>query len=239
VNTCKSHPTAKRYILSVLSLFLWLLAGTALAQTTISTGSIQGTVTDPSGAVVSGAKVTIRNKGTNQTSATTTNFSGTYASGALIPGSDEVRVEASGFRTVVIPLTLQVNVTSTANARLILGESAQVVEVQANEVAVNTERYRASLPASRLRICRSTVETFSTWPNWSRAFKFRMEVLSIPPRTDFLRSRSAAVSGGPLASKLTGSISATKPWVPLAKTFPWAPSRSPRCSNLRWISPLS
>ncbi len=140
MNICTSYRTVKRYVLSVLSLFLLLLSGTALAQTTISTGSIQGTVTDPSGAVVGGAKVTIRNKGTNQTSATTTNFSGSYASGALIPGSYEVRIEVRGFQTVVIPLTVQVNVTSTANARLTLGESAQVVEVQANEVAVNTEQ---------------------------------------------------------------------------------------------------
>ena len=43
-----------------------LLSSTMVAQTTISTGSIVGTVTDPSGAVVSGAKVLITNKGTSQ-----------------------------------------------------------------------------------------------------------------------------------------------------------------------------
>ena len=125
---------------------LFLLAGTALAQTTISTGSIQGTITDPSGAVVSGAKVTIRNKETNQSSAALTNSSGTYASGALIPGSYEVRIEASGFRTVVIPLTVQVNTTATANAKLTLGESAQVVEVQAQR---GGREYRTSHGAGR------------------------------------------------------------------------------------------
>ena len=63
-----------------------VLSSMMVAQTTISTGSIVGTVTDPSGAVVNGAKVVITNKGTNQTIATTTTSSGTYASGALIPG---------------------------------------------------------------------------------------------------------------------------------------------------------
>ena len=55
------------------------LSPMALAQTTISTGSIQGTITDQSGAVVSGAKVAITNKGTGQTFSVTTTSSGTYA----------------------------------------------------------------------------------------------------------------------------------------------------------------
>jgi hypothetical protein len=110
------------------------------AQTTISTGSIQGTVTDPSGAVVSGANVSIKNKATGQNIATTTNSSGTYASGALIPGDYSVRIEARGFKSLELPLTVQVNTTANGNAKLALGESTQVVEVQGSEVSVNTEQ---------------------------------------------------------------------------------------------------
>jgi len=112
----------------------------AAAQTTISTGSIQGTVTDPSGAVLSGAKVTITNKGTGQTNTSLTNAAGAFASGALTPGDYEVRFEMKGFHTTVEVVQVQVNTTSTANAKLGLGESTQVVEVQAAEVAVNTEQ---------------------------------------------------------------------------------------------------
>ena len=131
----------ERYVAFALSLLVALsIALPSLAQTTISTGSIQGTITDPSGAVVSGAKVSIRNKGTDQTSVTATNSAGTFASGALIPGSYLVRVEASGFKTMEIPITVQVNTTSSANAKLTLGQSAQVIEVQATDVAVNTEQ---------------------------------------------------------------------------------------------------
>src|ERR1700730_10452631 len=68
-----------------------------LAQTTISTGSIVGTVTDPTGSVVSGAKVVITNKDTGQVITTTTTSAGTYTSGALTPGEYGVRVEAKGF----------------------------------------------------------------------------------------------------------------------------------------------
>ena len=131
----------KRYLQFALPLFLVLLLSVVcFAQTTSSTGSIQGTITDPSGAVVSGAKVSIRNKATDQTSVTTTNSAGTFASGALIPGNYVVRVEASGFKTVEIPITVQVNTTSSATAKLTLGQSAEVVEVQATDVAVNTEQ---------------------------------------------------------------------------------------------------
>lgn len=65
-----------------LTTFTLLPAG---AQSTIATGSIQGTVTDPNGAVVPNAAITIKNKATGQTSKLTSSSSGTYASGALIP----------------------------------------------------------------------------------------------------------------------------------------------------------
>src|SRR5579862_1586392 len=121
--------------------FVVLLASLSLfAQTTISTGSIQGTVTDPSGAVVGGARVTITNKATAQSTATTTSSSGTYASGALIPGDYVVKIEARGFKTVQMPMTVEVNTTSSGNAKLPLGEAAETVEVEGAAVAVNTEQ---------------------------------------------------------------------------------------------------
>ncbi|HWI68250.1 MAG TPA: carboxypeptidase regulatory-like domain-containing protein, partial [Nitrospiraceae bacterium] len=116
------------------------IAPVLLAQTTISTGSIVGTVTDPSGAVVNGAKVTITNKATGQIVTTTTTSSGTYASGALTPGDYQVRVEGQGFKTTLFPATVQVNTTALGNIKLEVGQSAQVVEVQASELAVNTEQ---------------------------------------------------------------------------------------------------
>ena len=110
------------------------------AQSTIATGSIQGTITDPNGAVVPGANVTITSKTTGQASKFTSSSSGGFASGALIPGDYEVRVEAKGFQTQVTTVAVQVGNITAANAKLALGESSEVVEVTGSAVAVNTEQ---------------------------------------------------------------------------------------------------
>jgi hypothetical protein len=110
------------------------------AQTTISTGSVQGTVTDQSGALVAAAKVTITNKSTSRVINVSTTSAGAYASGALTPGDYVVRVEAKGFKTSEAAFTVQVGVTSSGNIKLQVGEATQVVEVQASEVQVNTEQ---------------------------------------------------------------------------------------------------
>ena len=111
-----------------------------LAQTTVGQGSIQGTITDPSGAVVGGAKITITHKETGQVQTTTSTNSGTYNSGGLIPGDYVLRVEAKGFRTAERAFAAQVGVTSSGNIKLEVGEASQVVEVQASSIQVNTEQ---------------------------------------------------------------------------------------------------
>src|SRR6185312_8168589 len=112
----------------------------AWAQSTISTGSIQGTVTDPNGAVVPNAAVTITSKGTGQQIKTKTSSSGAYASGPLQPGAYEVRVEAPNFQTQVTQLAVQVGVTSSGNARLAVGKASEVVEVTSSGTTINTEQ---------------------------------------------------------------------------------------------------
>jgi hypothetical protein len=126
--------------LVLLSSVMFLIAVLATAQTTISTGSIVGTVTDPQGAVVSGAKVTITNAGTGQAIGLTTNSAGAYNSGPLAPGSYTVQISGPGFRTQSTVITVQVGNTASANARLQVGRQDQVVEVSGSAVEVNTEQ---------------------------------------------------------------------------------------------------
>ena len=119
---------------------LLAVSATLVAQTTISTGSIVGTVTDPQGALVAGAKVRIRDKATGQEVTLSSSSSGAYASGALIPSEYLVRVEAQNFKTSETTISVQVGVTATGNFKLELGQAGQVVEVQATELQVNTEQ---------------------------------------------------------------------------------------------------
>jgi len=130
-----------RICVASASLFLVVMCALPLlAQTTISTGSIQGLVTDPSGAVVSGAKISISNKATGRVIIAKSTSAGAYTSGALTPGDYTLRVEASGFKTSEIAVTVQVGVTASGNVKLQLGQATQVVEVQGTEIAVNTQQ---------------------------------------------------------------------------------------------------
>jgi hypothetical protein len=124
----------------IAGLFVLLFPTSLFSQTTSATGSIQGTVSDPSGAVVPNAKVTITNAATRQTVQLTTNSSGSYNVGALIPGEYQLRVEAQGFHTAELAVTVQVGRASSGNIALSLGEASQVIEVQTSDVQVNTEQ---------------------------------------------------------------------------------------------------
>src|SRR5208283_4239915 len=66
------------------------------------TGTITGTVTDPSGAVIPKARITVHNEGTNATREATSNGDGDYTVALLPPGRYRVTVENPGFRRSVI-----------------------------------------------------------------------------------------------------------------------------------------
>jgi hypothetical protein len=117
-----------------------LLAQPAVSQTTISTGSILGTVADQSGSVIPGAQVTILNKNTGQQLRLKTNSAGAYNSGPLTPGDYTVRIEAPGFATSEINVTVQVANTTSGNATLEVGSATTRIEVEAAGVQVNTEQ---------------------------------------------------------------------------------------------------
>jgi hypothetical protein len=132
--------TAKTARLCLCLLTLILLALSAYAQTTVATGSIEGIVTDPSGAAVADAKITITNKGNGQETTFKTNSSGFYNSGGLIPGDYQVRVEQTGFSTVQLDVTVQVGNTANGNVKLAIGKSSLVVEVTSSAVTVNPDQ---------------------------------------------------------------------------------------------------
>jgi hypothetical protein len=132
------RPSANFYAAVVF--WIVLSAGLAGSQITIATGNIQGTITDSSGAVVQGAEVVILDQGTGQSFAVLSSSTGTYSSGALMPGSYLVRVKVRGFKAVEIPVQVQVGVSSAANINLQVGTESQVISVSSSQVQVNTEQ---------------------------------------------------------------------------------------------------
>src|SRR5215467_6889043 len=88
-----------RHRIFSLSAIALLLAAAAWAQDT--RGAISGRITDPSGAVVAGAQVTVTNSGMGTRSALTTNSEGIYRALLLPPGMYQVEVVAAGFKKVV------------------------------------------------------------------------------------------------------------------------------------------
>ncbi len=105
-----------------------------------ATSDITGTVTDPSGAVIPGAKVTAINEGTNVPISTVTNSSGLYRVPNLNVGSYTVRVEAKGFKTYEQKgIELNAGVVNRTDVTLQLGQSVQTVTVEAGAQLVSTE----------------------------------------------------------------------------------------------------
>jgi hypothetical protein len=112
-----------------LSLFLISLSLVARGQTA-TTGTIVGTVTDKTGAVVSGAEVELSNTATNQVATTTVNDDGQYVFPAVLPGEYNVTVSKQGFRkTSVTALKVDVAKSYTLNWVLEIGDVQQTVEV--------------------------------------------------------------------------------------------------------------
>ena len=126
--------------LSIRLLIAFLLTtGSAWAQ---FTASIQGTVTDPSGAAVGQAKVTIENVETHILGTTTSNAEGEYRFLSLAPGSYKISVEAAGFSTVRTTVTLETNQNLSVPIALKVGAATEVVTVTAENPLVNTTETR-------------------------------------------------------------------------------------------------
>ncbi len=103
-------------------------------------GVLNGSVTDPTGAVIPGATVKVVAEGGNAVPRTVrTNPSGNYTISGLAAGTYDLTVSAAGFKTFQAPnITLYVAQTRTVNAKLVPGAVTQTVTVQQTSVSLNT-----------------------------------------------------------------------------------------------------
>ncbi len=131
------------YVLLALLLATCLMAPSAFGQSLVS-GDLVGTVTDPSGAVVSNATVTLKSNGTGETRNTTSSSSGLYRFSLLSPGSYTVTVSAQGFTTASSVYTVNVGQSTVANIKMAVGASSTTVEVTGAPPLVQTDNANLS-----------------------------------------------------------------------------------------------
>jgi len=113
---------------------------TSLYGQVTETGTIVGTVTDPGGAVVPEAGVTLTNLATGIVHSTQTNSAGIYQFSSLPGGTYEIRVAKTGFSTVQVShVVLNVGVHATVDVTLKVGAVTQTVEVRAEAALLEKE----------------------------------------------------------------------------------------------------
>src|SRR5436309_10116738 len=121
------------------SLFLISSGSTAFAQGGV-TATVRGTVTDPTGAVLPGVSVAIINPGTGAARETATDARGGYLVAGLFPGTYELKVELSGFKTFDRKnIVLSPNDSRGIDVVLEVGAVTERVEVLAAAEVVQTE----------------------------------------------------------------------------------------------------
>ena len=125
--------------LKSLSLLSIVLAGIGLAHAQ-STATVAGTVTDPSGAVVPHAQVTVHGNATGLDRVVTSDEQGGYTVPSLPPGNYRIEAVAPGFsRYIVQSVQLQVDQATTVNLQLALASAGEVVKVESTTPAIESQ----------------------------------------------------------------------------------------------------
>jgi len=126
-------------LLGVVLLIACSISRPAFAQAPV--GTISGAVADESGAVIPNASVKIRNKETGAERELVSNAEGAFSAPSLPAGVYEVRVELKGFRTVVREATVETGLTTTADIRMPIGQTSEVVNVEAATAQIEYEKH--------------------------------------------------------------------------------------------------
>ena len=132
--------------LAVLGL-LFSAAISANAQAPV--GTISGTVSDSSGAIVPSAEITITDKATNTLRTLTANSEGLFSAPALPPGEYEVRAARDGFRTTQRDAQVVAGSTTTVDMSLSVGATREVVTVEAATAQINYDTHAVAGIISR------------------------------------------------------------------------------------------
>ena len=107
-------------------------------------GSIQGTITDPSGAAIPGAQIQVTNPATGYQHSLTSDSAGFYSLGPLNPGSYTIIVTSPNFQRLKETTIVQTGTVTNGSAKLVLGSTSETVEVNAGQLQINTDQIGVS-----------------------------------------------------------------------------------------------
>lgn len=133
-------------------LLFMLSALTALSLAQVPTGGVRGQIKDQADAIVTGARVTIINKATGAERHFTTKADGEYQIGTLPPGEYEIKAAASGFKTSLSPITIQVGENITIDFKLEVGATNETVVITSETPAINNTDYKIDGVVNRKQI---------------------------------------------------------------------------------------
>ena len=173
--------------LSIALCAVLLTSTTAFGQAS-TTATVRGTVQDPSGGVLPGATITATNTGTKAVNTTVSDDRGQYLFAGLFPGSYDLKVELSGFKTYEQKgLALSPNDNRGIDIRLEIGQQTETITVTSQLEVIQTETG-----------AREGVLTAKQIDNLSVIGRSALELLRILPGvvTDFNQGESVSFGGG-------------------------------------------
>ncbi|HEU0122977.1 MAG TPA: carboxypeptidase-like regulatory domain-containing protein [Bryobacteraceae bacterium] len=137
------------------------------------TSSLQGTVSDQQGAAITEAVVSLTNTDTSASRKVIVNTTGAYAFQQMPPGQYKIEIQHPGFRTYNSQVRLQINVPSTLDVKLELGQVSEVINVTEEVAAINTQNATVGNAFTEVQVrqlplqTRNVVELLSLQPGVS------------------------------------------------------------------------
>src|SRR6266496_1890179 len=129
-----------RRSLTVALFVAFVLSTCSFLQGQSTYGSITGSVTDPSGAAITDAQVTLTNLGTAEKRTQPTGADGLYSFVNLLPGNYRIEVEKQGFKRITRePVVVQVQQSTKIDVALQVGQVSETVEVIAETPLLQSE----------------------------------------------------------------------------------------------------